>query len=153
MVFPCAEFGTSGNFELNCINPQDLLFVHGLFWGQTHNRLKVVIAVHDAYVKATRVGIRNAKRGSLWFGHAVAQKASHFGQSPPLSVHIVLYHQRARTKLVWLQDVKPSAASLVGLKIGSPLPFPSLTHDSCGCLRKKADNECRTTLQQFLQQE
>lgn len=28
---------------------------------------------------------------------------------------------------------KPSAPSLVGPKIGSPLPFPSLSHDSSGC--------------------
>lgn len=67
------------------------------------------------HVKAMHVRTGEAKRGSLWLRHADAFQETHFGQSPPLSVHIVLDHQRVRTKPIWLQNVEASFCILTSM--------------------------------------
>lgn len=75
------------------------------------------------HVKAMHVRIGGAKRRSLWLRHADAFQETHFGQSPPLSVHIVLDHQKVGTKLIWLQNVE-AFCILTCMPKNKPFAFP-----------------------------
>lgn len=75
------------------------------------------------HVKAMHVRIGGAKRRSLWLRHADAFQETHFGQSPPLSVHIVLDHQQVGTKLIWLQNVE-AFCILTCMPKNKPFAFP-----------------------------